>query len=70
MLLDDWRKEHPGCTNYHHNRNDMYLKMQIEALGPADSVAEKKDFGKIIKSIAKTTIIDKKFIMRDYEKSE
>lgn len=70
MLLDNWRKEHPGCTNYNHIRNDMYLKMQIEALGPADSVAEKKDFGKIIKSIAKTTIIDKNFIMKENPRIE
>ena len=66
MLLDDWRKENPGCTHYNNNRNDMYLKMQIESLGPVDSVAEKKDFGKIIKSIAKTTIIDKNILMANF----
>ena len=70
MLLDDWRKENPGCTHYNNNRNDMYLKMQIESLGPADSVAEKKDFGKIIKSIAKTTIIDKNILLNIHNDNE
>jgi hypothetical protein len=59
MLLDDWRKENPGCTNYDDRRNDMYLKMQVESMGPADEVNEKRDFGKIIRTIAKHTIIDK-----------
>ncbi len=31
----------------------------VQAMGPADQVAEKRDFGKIIRSIAKNTIIDK-----------
>jgi len=59
MLLDDWRKENPGCTNYNDRRNDMYLKMQVESMGPVDEVNEKRDFGKIIRTIAKNTIIDK-----------
>ena len=61
MLLDDWRKENPGCTEYAHRKNDIYLKMMVESMGPADNNAEKKDFGKIIKKIAKSTIIDKNF---------
>ena len=59
MLLDDWRKEHPGCTNYDDRRNDMYLKMQVESMGPIDEIHEKRDFGKIIRTIAKNTIINK-----------
>ena len=59
MLLDDWQKENPGCTEYDHRKNDIYLRMVMEAMGPSDEVSEKKDFGKIIRTIAKTTIIDK-----------
>ena len=59
MLLDDWQKENPGCKDYNNQKNDIYLKMMVESLGPADDVAEKKDFGKIIRTIAKNTIIDR-----------
>jgi len=59
MLLDDWQKENPGCTEYDHRKNDIYLRMVVEAMGPVDELAERKDFGKIIRSIAKHTIIDK-----------
>ena len=59
MLLDDWQKENPGCKDYKNQKNDIYLKMMVESLGPVDDVAEKKDFGKIIRTIAKNTIIDR-----------
>jgi len=62
MLMDDWQKENPGCKEYNNHMNDIYLKMMVQSLGPADEVAEKKDFGKIIRKIAKTTIIDKDII--------
>ena len=61
MLLDDWQKENPGCKEYNNRKNDIYLKLMVESLGPADDTAEKRDFGKIIRTIAKSTIID-----RDY----
>ncbi len=59
MLLDDWQREHPGCKEYDNAKNDIYLKMMVESLGPADDVAERKDFAKIIRKIARKTIIDK-----------
>jgi hypothetical protein len=59
MLLDDWQKENPGCKEYDNRKNDIYLKMMVESLGPANDIAEKRDFGKIIRTIAKNTIIDK-----------
>ena len=59
MLMDDWQKLHPGCKDPDNSKNDLYLKMMVESLGPADDVAERKDMGKIIRSIAKTTIIKK-----------
>ena len=59
MLMDDWQKENPGCKEYNNRKNGMYLKMMVESCGPADESAEKRDFGKIIKSIAKTTVIDR-----------
>lgn len=65
MLLDDWKQENPGCTEYDNQKNDIYLKMMIESMGPADKAAERKDFGKIIRSIAKNTIIEKD--LREYQ---
>ena len=59
MLLDDWQKENPGCKEYDNRKNDIYLKMMVESLGPANDIAEKRDFGKIIRTIAKNTIIDR-----------
>tara|TARA_Y100000816_G_scaffold27051_1_gene17252 strand:+ start:1351 stop:2469 length:1119 start_codon:yes stop_codon:yes gene_type:complete len=59
MLFDDWQKKNPGYDQYDNKKNDIYLKMMVQAMGPADDVAERRDFGKIIKSIAKTTIVRK-----------
>lgn len=59
MLLDDWQKENPGYDQYDNKKNDIYLKMMVQAMGPIDTESERKDFGKIIRKIAKTTIIDK-----------
>jgi hypothetical protein len=60
MLFDDWQRQNPGYDQYDSKKNDIYLKMMVQAMGPADDVAERRDFGKIIRTIAKTTIIDKK----------
>ena len=59
MLFDDWQRENPGYDQYDNKKNDIYLKMMVQAMGPVDEAAERRDFGKIIKSIAKNTIIDK-----------
>ncbi len=59
MLMDNWQKENPCCKEYNNQKNDIYLKMMVESLGPADASTEKRDFGKIIRTIAKNTIIDR-----------
>ena len=59
MLLTDWQRENPGCTEYNHSKNDMYLKIMTESCGPTDATTEKRDVSKIIKKVAKTTIIDR-----------
>lgn len=56
MLMDDWRTENPGCDAYDHRKNDIYLRMVVESMGPTD---EKKDFGKIIRAVARSTIVHK-----------
>jgi len=62
MLMDNWQKENPCCKEYNNQKNDIYLKMMVESLGPADASTEKRDFGKIIRTIAKNTIIDRENI--------
>jgi len=57
--MDNWQKENPCCKEYNNQKNDIYLKMMVESLGPADASTEKRDFGKIIRTIAKNTIIDR-----------
>ena len=59
MLLDDWRKENPGCDNYDHRKNDLYLRMMVESMGPTDESAEKRDFSKIVRAVARNTIVRK-----------
>lgn len=62
MLLDDWCKENPGCTEYNHRKNNTYLRMMSESMGPADNDSERRDVGKIVRTIAKNTIINKNLL--------
>jgi hypothetical protein len=62
MLMDDWKKAHPGCTDYNSRQNDHYLKLMFESMGPTDDLAEKRDFAKIVRRVAENTIIDKSYI--------
>ncbi len=59
MLLGDWQKENPGCTEYNHSKNDIYLKIMTESCGPTDTTTERRDFAKIMKKVAKNTIVDR-----------
>jgi hypothetical protein len=62
LRVDDWKKANPGCTEYNSRKNDQYLKLNMEAIGPVDEVEEKRDFGKIIRRVAENTAIDKKYL--------
>jgi hypothetical protein len=62
LRVDDWKKANPGCTEYNSRKNDQYLKLNIEAIGPVDKAEEKRDFGKIIRRVAENTAIDKKYL--------
>jgi len=61
LRVDDWKKANPGCTEYNSRKNDQYLRLNMEAIGPVDEVEEKRDFGKIIRRVAENTAIDKKY---------
>jgi hypothetical protein len=62
LRVDDWKKANPGCTEYNSRKNDQYLKLNMEAIGPVDEAEEKRDFGKIIRRVAESTAIDKKYL--------
>jgi len=62
LRVDDWKKANPGCTEYNSRKNDQYLKLNIEAIGPIDEVEVKRDFGKIFRRVAESTTIDKKYL--------
>ena len=59
MLFDDWQRENPGYDQYDNKKNDIYLKMMVQAMGPPDETSERRDVGKIVRTIARNTIIDK-----------
>ena len=61
LKVDDWKKANQGCTEYKSSKNAQYLKINMEAIGPVDEAEVKRDFGKIIRRVAETTAIDKKY---------
>ena len=62
LRVDDWKKANTGCMEYNSRKNGQYLKIHIQALGPVDDDEVKRDFGKIIRRVAETTAIDKKYL--------
>ena len=60
--VDDWKKANPGCTEYNSRKNDQYLRINMEAIGPIGEDEEKRDFGKIIRRVVENTAIDKKYL--------
>ncbi len=62
LRVDDWKKANPGCTEYNSRKNEQYLRINMEAIGPVDDVEVKRDFGKIIRRVAENTAIDKKYL--------
>ena len=62
LKVDDWKKANQGCTEYNSRKNAKYLKINMEAIGPVDDVEVKRDFGKIIRRVAESAAIDKKYL--------
>jgi len=63
LRVDDWKQANKGCTEYNSRKNEQYLKMNIQAIGPVDDEEVKRDFGKIIRRVAESTAIDKKYLI-------
>jgi hypothetical protein len=56
-LIPKWKAENPGHQEYHNKKNDEYLKIMYESMGPTDDIEETKTFARIITNLAKETII-------------
>jgi len=61
-MIPEWKKANPGCDKYDSRKNDKYLKMVVESMGPTNEKDEEKDFNKIIRFVAKETMIEKDII--------
>ena len=56
-LIPKWKEENPEHNQYHNKKNDEYLKIMYESMGPTDELDERKTFRKIITNLAKETVI-------------
>ncbi len=63
LRVEEWKKANHGCTEYNSRKNEQYLRINMEAIGPVDDVEVKRDFGKIIRRVAENTAIDKKYLL-------
>jgi hypothetical protein len=54
-----WRDEHPGCTQSDSNKNDLYLRIVMNAMMGGSQEETEKNIEKIIRNITKYTLIDK-----------
>ena len=57
--INEWTKEHPDFNDAYSKQNDRYLKIVSESMSGSSSEETNKNYNKIIKNIAKETIIDK-----------
>ena len=59
IMLAEWREKNPGCMEYQNKKNEQYMQINNEVLGPMKDEEEIKDFNKIINCVAKATAIDR-----------
>jgi hypothetical protein len=57
--ITEWTKEHPEYSDPDSRENDKYLRIVSEAMSGTTKDECVKNYNKIIKNIAKETIIDK-----------
>jgi len=62
LRVEDWKKANQGCTEYNSRKNEQYLRINMEAIGPVDDAEANRDFGKIIRRVAESTTIDKNYL--------
>ena len=57
--INEWRKEHPGCTAADSRKNDLYLKIVSNAMSGATVDETYKNINKIIGNVSKKVQIDR-----------
>ena len=57
--INEWRKEHPDCTNAESKKNNLYLKIVSNAMSGGSVEESSKNINKIISNVAKQVVIDK-----------
>ena len=57
--INEWRKEHPGCTAADSRKNDLYLKIVSNAMSGATIDETCKNINKIIGNVSKKVQIDR-----------
>jgi len=57
--ISEWTKEHPGYKDSEAKENDKYLKIVSQSMSGSSEDETNKNYIKIIKNIAKETVIDK-----------
>jgi hypothetical protein len=60
--INEWKKNYPDCTNADSNKNNLYLKIVSNSMSGATKEESNQNYTKIIKNIAKESIIDKNII--------
>lgn len=57
--ISEWTKVHPEYNDHSSKENDKYLKIVSEAMSGSTEAETNKNYNKIIKNIAKETVIEK-----------
>jgi hypothetical protein len=57
--IPEWTKVHPDYNDYDSKQNDKFLKIVSEAMSGSSQEETNKNYNKIIKNIAKETVIEK-----------
>jgi hypothetical protein len=58
-IIPFWRDANPTCQDSQSKKNDQYMKILYESMGPCDHEEDNANYEKIIKKIAKEVTIDK-----------
>ena len=57
--IQNWRDKYPDCTDADSKKNNLYLKIVSNSMSGGSKEECEKNYNKIIKNIAKETVIDK-----------
>lgn len=57
--INEWTKTHPNFKDYESKENDKYLKIVCQSMSGSTEEETNKNYNKIIKNIAKETVIEK-----------